>query len=254
MQRLVELGPGFWNIRSVFRIAGLVNIGTHASLARRSNGDFVMLDSLELEPEALAEVKSLTDDGKRLTAILNLHPFHTVGVSGAARQFPDAKLYGTKRHVEREPDLDWEALHTDDPELHEALAEDFIFTVPKGVHLIPNNEMLHFASVVAIHRASKVMHVDDTLNWVEPLLGSVGKIKFHPTLRWVLHARKGAASEYRAWVEELVTLCEDVEFLCTAHGPDAPPARMSGDTLAKAVRAAYEETHGLLEKHEAKHG
>lgn len=255
MQRIVDFGSGFWNIRSTFRLGGVVNIGTHTSLARRSDGSFVLLDSVELDPEILAEVKSLTDDGKAVKAILNLHPFHTVHTAAAARQFPSAKLYGTDRHVKREPSLNWETMRTDHPELHEAFGEDFIFTVPRGVHLIPANEMLHFASVVAIHRASKAMHVDDTLNWVEPLIGSKpGKLKFHPTLRFVLHSRAGAALEFREWVEELVTLCQDVEFVCTAHGPDAAPSRLNGDRLVQAVRAAYQETHPILDKHQAKHG
>ena len=98
-----------------------------------------------------------------LEAVLHLHPFHTVHVRAAHELFPSAKLYGTARHADKLGDLPWEPLHTEDAELHSAFAEDLAFSVPRGVDFVSSDPNLHFSSVLALHRASKTLHVDDTL-------------------------------------------------------------------------------------------
>ena len=43
MERLIDLGNGFWNIRGDLRLFGLLNVGTQASLVRLRSGRFVAL-------------------------------------------------------------------------------------------------------------------------------------------------------------------------------------------------------------------
>lgn len=43
--RIVEISEDFWNIRGSFKIGGLLDIGTQASLARLGDGRYVLLDS-----------------------------------------------------------------------------------------------------------------------------------------------------------------------------------------------------------------
>ena len=105
---MLEIADGFWNIRGSFKVGGLVDIGTHASLVQLRSGRFVFLDSYTLDPSVEREVRALTNDGRDIDAILNVHPFHTIHVRRTHEQFPQAKLYGTARHVAKLPELPWE--------------------------------------------------------------------------------------------------------------------------------------------------
>ena len=60
MHEIVEIGAGYWSIRGDFKIAGVLNVGTQAALAKLADGRFVMLDSYTLSPEVLAEVARIT--------------------------------------------------------------------------------------------------------------------------------------------------------------------------------------------------
>jgi hypothetical protein len=247
--RLVEIADGFWNVRGSFKLAGLLDVGTQCSLVRLKNGEFIVLDSYRLTGEVEKQVLQLTDQGRAVRAILNLHPFHTVHVRASAQQFPNARLYGTRRHKEREPTLRWETLHTDDPALHAQFADDLAFSVPRGVDFIPKNEALHFTSVLVLHKHSGTLHVDDTLSWNDMPL--VGGLSFHPTLRFALQKRPGAASEFRAWTQELVALSENARQICTAHARALP----SNDRpVAERVRHAVAKVTKMVDAHERRHG
>lgn len=245
---LVEVADGFWNVRGSFKVAGLLDVGTHISLVRLRDGSFALLDSYTLRGEVEQQVLALTDQGRAVRAILNLHPFHTVHLSASAKQFPNARLYGTRRHKTREPQLRWEALHTDDEALHAQFADDFAFSVPRGVDFIPKNEQLHFASVLALHKASGVLHVDDTLTWTS--LPFFGGLTFHPTLRFVLQKRPGAVAEFRAWTQELITLSESARHVCTSHMRPLCPS----ENLTQRVRGAVDRVSRMLDAHERRYG
>lgn len=248
--QLVQIADGFWNVRGSFRVAGVFDAGTHTSLVRLRDGGFVLLDAYTLDDEPERQVQALTDQGRAVRAVLNLHPFHTRHVEHCLRPYPHAKLYGTRRHKEREPALPWQPLETDDPALHALFADDFLFSVPRGVELIPKHQGLHFASVLAFHRASKTLHVDDTLTWVD--LPLVRGLRFHPSLRFVLERRPGAVAAFRGWVDELLALCADTEHLCTAHAKPLPPQPTR--ELPTLVREAVARVDSILRRHERKYG
>ena len=250
--RIINIGDGFWNIRGSFKVGGIVEIGTQASLVRLASGGFVLLDAYTLTGPVEREVMALTDQGRAVEAILNLHPFHTIHTKASAAQFPSARLYGTARHKAKAPGLDWEALTTDDPELHEQLSADLSFTVPRGVDFIASNESLHFSSVLAFHPASRTLHVDDTLTW--STLPLVKGLVFHPTLKSVLERRPGAVADFRQWALELADRCEDVEHLVTAHMRALPPASSAGTPLSDRVRTALKKVEKVLSAHERRHG
>jgi len=75
---MLKVANDFLNIRGSFKVGGLVDIGTQCSLVRRANGRFVFLDSCALSGAVQRDVDALTNGGKDVEAILNLHPFHTV--------------------------------------------------------------------------------------------------------------------------------------------------------------------------------
>ena len=249
--QILQVADDFWNIRGSFKVFGLLDIGTQASLARLRSGGFALLDSYALTGEVAERVMALTDGGKAVEAILNLHPFHTIHVKKTAAMFPTAALYGTRRHREKAPDLPWQAVQTEHEELHAKFADDFVFSVPRGVDFISSNENLHFSSVLAMHRSSRALHVDDTLMFTK--LPFIGGLAFHMSLKPVLERRPGAVSEFRAWAEELIELCGGVEQLCTAHAKPLPPSTSEGFDLAAEVRGALAKVDKVLRQHQAKY-
>ncbi|MGJ8669837.1 MAG: hypothetical protein ACSHXK_10145 [Oceanococcus sp.] len=255
-ERILQISDDFWNIRGEFKVGGILNIGTHASLVRRSSGKFVLLDAYTLKGKVKEQVDALTNGGEDIEAIINLHPFHTVHVNKAHQQFPAAKLYGTQRHIDKFPDLPWQDELTESAECAALFADTFELSIPAGVDFISSNEHLHFSSVLAYHKASKTIHSDDTLMYL-PLPGPLGKIKtpeikFHLTLSRTLQKRAGAAQEFRDWAQQLAQQWADAENLCAAHsanllGQQHPSASVSGQILR-----ALQKVEKALHRHEKK--
>jgi len=256
---IIEVADGFWNIRGSFKIGGIIEIGTQASLIRRSSGRFVFLDSYALSGEVERQVLQLTNGGRDVEAILNVHPFHTVYARKMHARFPGARLYGTERHLSRFRELPWEAERTEDTALHEMFADDFDFSVPRGVDFISSNENVHFSSVLVLHRASKSIHVDDTIMYIRfpkaaRLFGRTDAMSLHPTLGKALQKRAGAALEFRQWAEELAERWRDAKNLCAAHTAALTAAKNRGASIHDRILDALTKANRTLKAHEKKHG
>lgn len=248
---MLRIGDDFLNIRGSFKVGGLIEIGTQCSLVRRANGRFVFLDSYTLGRSVQREVDALTSGGKDVEAILNLHPFHTVHVRAMHQRYPKARLYGTARHLSLFPELPWEKTRTEQTRLHTMFAEDFEFSVPRGVDFISANDKVHFSSVLAFHRGSRTIHVDDTLMYVRlplpmRLLGFRDILSFHPTLRQALEKRKGAGRDFRDWAEELAEGWRDAENLCAAHTTALTAVQNKGASIHDRILAALDKVSGIL--------
>jgi hypothetical protein len=257
-EKIVQVAENFWNIRGSFRIGGVVDIGTHASLVRLASGDFLFLDSYAMSETLIEEINVILDGGE-IEAILNLHPFHTVHVQRMHELYPEARLHGTQRHLDRFPDLPWEEVRCEDQELHEWYSEDLDFTIPRGVDFISANENVHFASVLAYHRASDTIHVDDTLMYIRlpRLLGLVGlrdRMSFHPTLTMALEKREGAAAEFREWATEFTEAWGDADNLCAAHSGYLLAETNRGASIRERIRKARGRCELLLRTHELRYG
>lgn len=257
-QNIIPIARNFWNIRGDLRVAGLFNIGTHMSLAKRENGKYLLLDACALDDERRAFIDGETDGGKAIEAVLHLHPFHTLFVKALHEAYPHAKLYGTTRHKSRALDLPWQPELTNEAPCHALFADDFDFTVPRGVDFIPANPNLHFSSVLAFHRSSHTLHVDDTLCYLRlpKLLRPIREdmIGFHPALAKVLERRAGAVSDFRAWTRELIAHSRDLENLCTAHLHVLSSGEAGGRTIVERIEQAVAEVEGKLQKHERRFG
>lgn len=255
-EQLLQISKDFWNIRGEFKIAGVLNIGTHASLVQLHSGKFVLLDAYTLQGEIKTRVDALTQGGAAIEAIINLHPFHTVHVVTAHQQYPKAKLYGTQRHLDKFPQLPWQPELTESEDFAALFAEDFEFSIPAGVDFISANEHLHFASVLAYHKSSKTIHVDDTLMYL-PLPGLLGKLKppeisFHMTLSKTLQKRAEAAQEFRYWARHLAERWCDAENLCAAHSAALLNNGEPAISLENRILAALTKAEKTLKKHEKK--
>ena len=257
-EHIRQISSDFWNIRGDFKIAGFVNIGTHASLVRRGNGKFVLLDAYTLQGEVKEQIDAISRNGNDIEAIINLHPFHTIHVRQAHEQYPNAKLYGTQRHIEKFPNLDWQAELSNSDEFADLFADDFEFSVPAGVDFISSNEKLHFSSVLAYHKASKTIHSDDTLMYLK-LPGLLCLIKqpeitFHMTLSKTLERRAGAVKDFRDWVTQLAEQWSDAENLCAAHSATLLGSENRSEPIANRILSALQKVEATLQRHEKKFG
>jgi hypothetical protein len=68
-EKIVKIADDFWNIRGEFKIGGLLNIGTQASLLRCASGKYVLLDAYTLNASLKVEVDALTSNGGLYTII-----------------------------------------------------------------------------------------------------------------------------------------------------------------------------------------
>ena len=256
---MIQVDDNFWNLRGSFRIGGLIDVGTHSSLVRRPGGKFVLLDALAFDDETAAAVADLTFGGTAIEAVLNLHPFHTVHVEAIHRCFPQAMLIGTERHKRVLPNLPWDEFTVDHPEVHEHFGEQLAFSVPEGIDLISADEKVHCGSVLAYHRPSKTIHVDDTFNYVakKGLIGFTpfsDSVSVHPTLGKALQKRPGAAGEFRSWMKSLIEEWGDAVNLCAAHTGALFGDEYAGASIADRLTGALKKAEETLAKHEAVHG
>ena len=253
--KLIDFGDGFWSIRGSFRIGGLLDIGTQCALVRLSSGNFVFLDSYALNDEIRAQVDELTDGGRKVEAILNLHPFHTLHCEWMHEAFPHAKLHGTARHHEILPDLPWSGVRCEQDELAQAYSGDFDFSVPAGVPLVCEDDGVHFSSIVALHRASGTIHVDDTFVYLRKgfplsLLPFTGRFGFHPTLAKALHPEARAADQFREWAITLGVEWADARRIAAAHNAVLPLDRKK---LPDLIGEALGRVQPVLNAHRAAH-
>jgi hypothetical protein len=253
---LVDCGDGYWSVRGDFRIAGVINVGTQCALVRLADGGFVFLDSYTLPRAVRAAVDRLTEGGARVRAILNLHPFHTVHCEWMHRAFPHAKLYGTARHHAKWPALPWESERCESPEFPALFGKDFEFSQPAGVPLVCPDESVHFSSILALHRASGTIHVDDTLTYLEApfplsLLPMTGRLDFHPTLAKALLPEPGAADAFEEWARDLAVDWHAARRVAAAHNAILP---LGHEELPELVGAALGRAQRVLDKHRATYG
>lgn len=253
---MIDCGDGFWSIRGDFRIGGVVNVGTQCSLVRLGDGRFVFLDSYTLTDEVRAEVDRLTDGGKKVAAILNLHPFHTIHCEWMHRAFPHARLYGTARHHDKWPALPWEDEWCEAAGLPALFAPDLEFSLPKGVALVCDDDSVHFSSVLAYHPASGTIHVDDTLTYLDTpfplsLMPMAGRLAFHPTLAKALKPEAGAADAFEAWATDLAVDWHSARRVAAAHNA---VLELEHEELPELVGAALGRVSAVLKAHRARYG
>lgn len=257
-RQFIQVADDFWNIRGSYKIAGVIDVGTQASLVRLASGKFVMLDCYTLNSTVKRQVGELTRGGEDIEAILNLHPFHTMHVKKIKQLYPQARLYGTTRHKTRFPDLPWMEDCTEDPVLHEAYANDFEFSIPRGVDFISDDENIHFSSVLVLHKSSQTIHSDDTLIYARlpglvRLFGLGDSVGFHPTLAKALEKRPGAAKNFHDWAEQMIENWGAAKNLCAAHTAALLERENRGACIHDRLVEALKKVGSTLNAHERKY-
>lgn len=221
--KIHDLGAGFWNIEGSFRLGGLLDIGTQCSLVRLESGGFVFLDSYKLTGDIRDQVMALTNNGAAVEAVLNVHPFHTVHCADMAKDFPTARFYGSSRHAEQVPQVQWSADLVESDAVAQRYPE-LEFSLPQGIHYISPNDKIHAGSLLVYHPASRSLHVDDTfVSPPAPLLNRkllkaiVPKLMLHPTTRQALIDAPDAGQQYCDWASKLAQDWQATVNFCAAH-------------------------------------
>ncbi|CAF0778367.1 unnamed protein product [Adineta steineri] len=223
---LFEVATNFWNIRVSFKmLAGLVDLGSHMSLIRLNNGNFLVIDTVILTDHTRAEINRLTDNGAKIEAVIGVHPFHTLAFPAFYEAYPNAKYYGTPRHIRRLTTIPW-AGSLDDCNIRKKWEPEIEMRIPAGaefVNPLPESSN-HFVSVFVFHRPSRTLHVDDTIiygdhpGFLLKLTGfKHGTMAFQPSIKGAgLYPTAEAPFEFRDWMK---TLLNDWPFdnICCAH-------------------------------------
>lgn len=250
-----HLAESFWNFRGSFKVAKVFDVGTHMSLVRKADGQFTLIDSYAVSGDEREALMSLTNNGRAIDTIINVHPFHTLHCTFAHEIAPHARLYGTQRHREQVPELPWERDVMEDPAT-QALFDDLDFSVPAGLDLVTADDSVHASSVLVRHRPSGIVHVDDTLMVLAApgMLGHIlpqSRLRFHPMLAKALQQRPGAADDFAAWARALAHDWATTRIVCAAHSAvrQLEPGGWHGE-LTHALSAIRKP----LDHHCAQHG
>jgi len=197
----IPIGPGFWNIRSSFVIDD-IDIGTHMSIIQLKSGKFVIVDTVQLNPELQNEINNLTHNGTLMEAVIATHPFHTTYFPAFYEAYPKVPFYGTPRHLKIEPQIPWAGSMYDCanrqrwlPEIHMRIARGSEFENPQP------ESTNHFSGIHVFHPMSRTIHVDDTVMIDEPFNGDM---LFHPSLVGPgLYHIPEAPDAFSTWVKKI---------------------------------------------------
>ncbi|KAJ3202035.1 hypothetical protein HDU67_000837 [Dinochytrium kinnereticum] len=221
-----EIAPGFFNLRAPFTyLFGMVDIGTQMSFLKLSSGKILVIDTVELTPQTKAEIDELTDNGKLIDGVLGTHPYHTLYFPSFHKHYPNAKYYGTPRHLRNFPDIPW-AGDLNEESVRAKWEPDVEMRIPAGsefVNPLPERTN-HFSNVFVFHKASKTIHVDDTLlvfqnpGFLMRMAGlSDGQFAFHPSLLGPgLYPTEEAPKQFQCWMDKLLHDW-DFENITSAH-------------------------------------
>jgi len=223
---LQEIGPGFWNIQGSFKILkGLIDMGTHMSIAQLSNGKYLIIDAIPLTDQIKSEIDTLTDNGAKIEAFLGTHPFHTLSIPAFYQAYPNIPYYGCPRHLKRLPQIKWEG-DLNDCKIRNKWNPDVECRVPEGAEFVaPTPERTnHFSCVFVYHKQSKTIHVDDTIMYSQhpgfllKLAGfKEGTMMLHLSIKGAgLLPNAEAPFQFRDWIKKLIN---DWDFnnICTSH-------------------------------------
>lgn len=260
---LIEIAPGFWNVRAPFYVLGRINIGTHMSIVELGPDQYAALDCIELSAAALRELNELLGSPNNLVAVITTHPFHTLAIPSFHAIFPSTagrRYYGCPRHLIKctqdanGRSIEWSG-NLNECSSRRAFEPALRMAIPDGAEFIDPKPPTrnHLATVLVLHTPSRTVHVDDCLNFIDnmgllPRLALGNKtLIFHPSLLHSgLHETAEAPLAFRQWVERTLVNEWDYDTLCTAHNG------LLRDGAKAEVAALLRRTDAALKKRSIK--
>lgn len=115
------------------------------SLIQLQNGNFLVIDTVALNDQLKSELDELTSNGTKIEAVVAVHPFHTLAYSAFYKMYPNAKYYGTPRHLRKLTEIKWTG------QLDEADNKALLSQWAPEVDLrIPAGNILNFSKMLSV--------------------------------------------------------------------------------------------------------
>ena len=258
-RHLVEIGPGFWNLRASFcLLGGLIDVGTHMSFIRLQSGRILVIDTCTVSDTTKAEIDTLTENGNLIEAVIATHPYHTLAFKPFFQLYPNAKYIGTPRHLSILPEIPWSG-KVNDEEIISKWAPEVSMRIPQGSDFVTPGPDNHFAGVFVYHQASRTIHIDDTLMYFTSpnflLRWGAGLrpccMYFHPTLKTTgLLETHDSPLQFKSFIEQMVNDW-DFDNICCAHADVAKGG--AKEKLLETLRRSERVFDELTQKHKAKY-
>eukprot|EP00640_Fibrocapsa_japonica_P003302 CAMPEP_0113938906 /NCGR_PEP_ID=MMETSP1339-20121228/5316_1 /TAXON_ID=94617 /ORGANISM="Fibrocapsa japonica" /LENGTH=311 /DNA_ID=CAMNT_0000942235 /DNA_START=71 /DNA_END=1006 /DNA_ORIENTATION=- /assembly_acc=CAM_ASM_000762 len=235
-----EINPGFFRVAVKFPMAmGMIDIGSHMGLIRLDSGKFVAIDTVDPNAsipfngsagEIKHDIDLLTENGTLLEAVIATHPYHTLYFPPFYQLYPDAKYYGTPRHLRVQTDIPWVGSVADAAVLALYEPEIQMRIPPTGSSEFDNPlppASNHFSNAFVLSHG--VLFNDDLLMYLENPKKRIGFIAsvlaglkhdsllFHISMYKVgLRHTPDSAPKLIVWLEQLLEDW-DFEVIASAH-------------------------------------
>ncbi|KAJ3225170.1 hypothetical protein HK099_007253 [Clydaea vesicula] len=196
------------------------------SIIKKENGKFICVDTVNLNPELKAEIDSLTSNGSLIEAVIATHPYHTLAFPDFYLNYPNAKYFGTPRHLKIFDNtvIPWDSELLCENSLRQ-FEPDLYLRIPDGAEFVnplpPTTN--HFSNIFVFHAKSKTLHNNDTIMVFEnpgfllSFFAKHGDVKFHRSITGPgLYPTKEAPFQFKNWLEKLI-LDWDFDNICSAH-------------------------------------
>lgn len=244
-KRFIEVTPGFWHLRINFTVksAGIgINIFNQMAVVNLEFGDFVAIDAVTLDEEAMQELADLTDNGVNLIGVITTHPFHSLGIRGFHAMYPSnenvqggdgsRRYYGCPRHLrEIKEDSKGNTIHwhgdLEDNRVRKVFEPDLIMSIPDGAQFNDPKPASwnHLSSVVVLHQSSKTLYAEEIMTFIDNVnkMGLVVSLTKNfsglKSQQMRLHSAWKLLDDPIAFKKWIFTILNEWDFdhLCTAH-------------------------------------
>jgi hypothetical protein len=197
-------------------------VGTHMSFIKLDSGKFLVIDTCRITPQAKLAIDDLTQDGTLIEAVIATHPYHTLFFPAFYEMYPNAKYYGTPRHIRNFTNISWEGDVSNESIRRLWESHGIFMRIPDGAEFNNPSPDNHFSCCFVYHNPSRTIHVDDTIMYFESpgcilrcANKRAGKMEFWD-LQKGLYSTPEAPIQFKMWVQQML-LDWDFVNLCTAH-------------------------------------
>lgn len=252
-RELKTISHRFWNATQSLYFFRCVDVRTHMNIIQLNSGKFLVIDTIGLTPGLKAEIDHLTNNGRLIEAVIATHPFHTLYFPAFYAAYPHAAYYGTPRHIRNQPQIPW-AGDVSTEAVQGKWSPEVEMAVPDGAEFIHPEEGNHFSSLFVFHRASRTIHVDDTIMVYENIgcmMGCLvrrGSMGFHLSITSNgMHPTASAGFAFKNWLQTRVLDAWDFDNICSAH-----MGNMIGGAKAR-LQETLNAAEPVFQKHSRKH-